>query len=491
MFGRRTFIRGGGALLGAAALGGPLQGFVVRQALAADGIPLEPAGLGRGGYGPLSPSSPVTGGPSLLALPDGFRYAAFGIEGSPLTDGAPTPKAHDGMAAFQVGANTVRLVRNHESKTGSHWSEGFGDPAKRYDPIAGGGTTTLEVVGIDGVPTLVKSFVSLNGTLANCAGGPVGMSWLSCEETVDNTTPFVEDGEGRDHRGSNGWTKQHGYVFEVPALSDDHHPAVPLKAMGRFFHEAVALGRDGVIYETEDSSLSGFYRFLPASAGNLAAGGRLQMLRVEISPQLDTRTQQTIGRAMACDWVEIATPFVDSDDWARDSVFQQGFAQGGARFTRCEGVWTSPVDGSIFFTATNGGEAGAGQIWHYEPVSANGGLLRLFYESPGIAALSGPDNLTVSNRGGVVLCEDGDKSAARPGVGKTTQFLRGLTPEGRIFDFAYNDMNDQEFAGACFAELAGIGQVMFVNIQGPSRLPDPEVPSHTFAIWGPWHLGAL
>ena len=47
--------------------------------------------------------------------------------------------------------------------------------------------------------------------------------------------------------------------------------AEPLKAMGRFVHEAIAVDPEsGIVYETEDRKRSGFYRFLPKTAGKLA-----------------------------------------------------------------------------------------------------------------------------------------------------------------------------------------------------------------------------
>ena len=127
---------------------------------------------------------------------------------------------------------------------------------------------TVEVeVRPDGEAELKTQFVSLAGTFVNCAGGetPWG-SWLTCEETTASTG------------------MPHGYVFEVPA--DGFGDPTPIRDMGRFSHEAVAIDPfTGYVYETEDagaslmgffgaSSKSGFYRFVPNVSGRLAAGGR-------------------------------------------------------------------------------------------------------------------------------------------------------------------------------------------------------------------------
>jgi secreted PhoX family phosphatase len=104
--------------------------------------------------------------------------------------------------------------------------------------------------------------------------------------------------------------------------------------------------------------------------------------------------------------------------------------------SRLEGCWYG--DRSIFFHATNGGDAGRGQVWQYRPSGADAGELTLVFESPAADVLDSPDNVTVSPRGGIVICEDGSGE----------QYIRGLTRDGRIFDFAKNLANNDEFAGA-------------------------------------------
>jgi secreted PhoX family phosphatase len=88
-----------------------------------------------------------------------------------------------------------------------------------------------------------------------------------------------------------------------------------------------------------------------------------------------------------------------------------------------------------------------------------------------------PDNITVSPRGGIVMCEDGAGD----------QFIRGLTRDGRIFDFARNLLNRTEFAGACFSPD---GRTLFLNIMGSTSDAGKEK-GVTLAIRGPWTDGAL
>ena len=97
----------------------------------------------------------------------------------------------------------------------------------------------------------------------------------------------------------------------------------------------------------------------------------------------------------------------------------------------------------------------------------------LLFDSPGKDVLDLPDNITVSpRRKSVLLCEDstGDN------------FLRGLTQDGQLFDFALNRFPGafgDEFAGATFSPNT---QTLFVNLQATGV---------TYAIWGPWERGLL
>jgi secreted PhoX family phosphatase len=250
-------------------------------------------------------------------------------------------------------------------------------------------------------------------------------------------------------------------------------------------HEAVAVDpATGIVYLTEDRTFSpgsdslpgaGFFRFLPNQPGDLSSG-RLQMLALKGRPRYDSTTGQHPGRPLPVTWVDIDDP--DPANAASDSsaVFRQGLAKGGTIFQRLEGCWYG--DGSIFFNATSGGDAGAGQVWQYRPRGNSGGQLILVFESPSPAVLDAPDNIVVTPRGGLILCEDGLDDE---------QFLRGLTQRGEIFDFALNTDNDTEFAGACFSPD---GQYLFVNIFGDSTRPYSSF-GKTFAIWGPWEDGAL
>jgi secreted PhoX family phosphatase len=460
-----------------------------------------------GGYGPLNPVADLRDGAMRIALPSGFKYRSFSHAGEMMSDGHLVPLAHDGMAVFNMRSGTFRLVRNHEDRN----APGAGSTAvdgNAYDPFAGGGTTTLVVNPF--TRELERDFISLCGTTVNCAGGetPWG-TWITCEETNAGTP--------------SGWGKQHGYSFDVPARANGTVPAVAIPDMGRFSHEACAVDpKTWIVYETEDNgSNSGLYRFLANKPGVLVRGGRLQMLAVDGMPNYDTRTGQTVGTKLPVTWVDIADP--DPPGTSSTAVFNQGFAVGGARFARLEGCWWG--NGALYFAATSGGNAELGQVWEYRPDHDDDdwddddhdwhrsrgrgrgrrrghGTLALIFESGGPTELDSPDNVAVSPQGAILLCEDGDED----------QYLRGLTVDGEIFDFALNLETEHEWAGATFAvadphwndrKIRGrhspLGSrsdrtTLFVNRQGATGGSNPPSPGNegmTFAIWGPWRRGAL
>jgi uncharacterized protein len=445
-------------------------------ALGAAGLALSPlaellafAGQSRDveapGYGPLRPVRDLATGLPLLRLPKGFSYRSFGWTDQPLSDGTPTPPAHDGMGVLRVRGDVATLVRNHEVVRARG---AFGPAGAHYDPACGGGTVTFDFDLVRGEPLAARP--SLSGTMQNCGGGttPWG-TWLSCEEYV---SAAGQPSATRD--GPRALARDHGFVFEVPA--DGTSDAVPRAGLGQFRHEAATVhAASGVVYLTEDMEpLAGFYRFVPERRGDLARG-ELQMLKCP--RRSDLRAGLRPGETMDVEWVPIEHPqrgWVDGDV---RGVQRQGLAQGAARFTRLEGCIAT--DDEVFFTATNGGDAACGQVFAYRPAQQQ---LVLVYESPAPETLDYPDNVVVSPRGGLVVCQDSKQAS---------QHLYGLTRGGELFAFARNnvmldgfrgfagDFRGAEWAGACFSPD---GHWLFANIYRPG---------FTVAITGPWRDGLI
>ena len=409
----------------------------------------------------------------ILDLPAEFSYQIISRHGDRMDDGFFVPHRADGMATFPGPDGATILVRNHEVSIDADRQEGpfRGDESLRtrlsraqtYDvdgdgiPCPGGTTT---IVYNTQAQRVERQFLSLVGTERNCAGGPTPWNtWITCEETVRRA------GDNCEHN--------HGYPFEVPATAEPHLATPePIKAMGRFNHEAVAVDpASGIVYQTEDRGDGLIYRYIPDEPGQLLNGGRLQALVVTDRPSLDTRNwdDQTVapGAPMAVRWIDLDD--IQSPD---DDLRHRGFDAGAARFARGEGMWYSE-GGAIFFACTNGGRIRKGQIWKYTPSPQEGtsyetddpGTLELFVEPNDGGLIDNADNLTVSPWGDLIVCEDGSGE----------QFLVGITPEGKFYKFAHNAMdNDSEMAGATFSPD---GSTFFINIQHAGL---------TLAITGPW-----
>ena len=493
---RRRVLRAG-ALLGASSFAELLR---LRDAHAA---PAEQTGP----YGVLGPVRDLATGLELLQLPAGFRYRSYAWTGDALDDGTPCPGNHDGMAVLTSRAGVhdgeIVLVRNHER---GDVADPIAAPAQ-YDTALvqgkrpGGGTTTLRFRGRD----FVGARQSLGGTLWNCAGGPTPWgTWLTCEETLADRT----------HQGG----RRHGYVFEVRA-EPRATTGAPIVAMGRFAHEAVAIDpRTNYAYLTEDQrNACTLYRFVPddrsGTPGAYEKGGRLQAARVIGQPNADLRAP-TPGTTLALEWIDIADPDaapvrinqpgagpqLPEASGRADEVsgpFWQAWERGALRMARGEGIWQR--DGTLYVVDTTAGSNAAGQrghgrgaVWQLDP---RNDTLRALFVPASTQEASNPDNITLSPRGGVLLCEDNDGAPEEAARGTR---LIGLTMRGAPYVFARNnvvldearlrtagkrvaprDYRAGEFAGACFDPR---GRVLFVNIQWPGI---------TVAIWGPWSRGPL
>jgi uncharacterized protein len=440
---RRSFLHHSGIVLAAGSMSSVIASRSVARASTKGAFP---------GYGELVPDPA-----GLLDLPAGFRYRMFSREGDALTGGGVVPASHDGMAAFSASVFGTWLVRNHELNLDDIAEDGLTPVAQvaghSYDPEAVGGTTTL-LVSPRG--QLVSHKISLSGTLDNCAGGatPWG-SWLTCEETFETLA------------------KPHGYVFEVDPWRGGN-PA-PIRAMGRFEHEAVAFAGDGSALLTEDAAgpFGCIYRFEPnarlGGRGSLHAGGTLRAMAIQ-GVNADLSEIDRAGTVLDVRWVEV--PNADPGDQDTPTR-EQAIGKGATPIHKAEGAWRGH-DGCLWFTSSYADGPGAdeaddvsaaahaGQIWRYDPRKET---MQLVVQFPHGSPFDGPDNITVGPHGFALVCTDGEDD----------NWLLAIDERGQVFPFARNASTDDEFAGATFSPD---GRTLFANIQG--------APALTFAITGPW-----
>ncbi|WP_028659783.1 alkaline phosphatase PhoX [Nocardioides insulae] len=434
------------------------------------------------------PFPPLVDDPDgILALADGFSYAIVTTAGvTSLDSGEKTPGAHDGNAVFS-SRGRYRLIQNHEQGGGAT----YGVPHLEgtvYDPgaLAAGGCT---VITTDARGRNLGEFVAISGTVDNCAGGPTPWgSWLTCEETEDRAGTTWE---GEDGAATGTYQKDHGYVFEV--FQDGRTLPEPIKAFGRFAHEALAIDADRThvfLSEDADGPNGLFYRWTAPRGYRLRAGiaeqlgdrsGRLEAMRIHlpdgsILPDVAYLTSAQLGLPFRVTWAEVP----DRD--ARTTSTREQFADGEiTRGRKFEGVWGT--DKGVYVVNSYAWEDGDlpadavphdGMVWFYDYEEETISLVTYFphqltAETEEAAAyddltFDGPDNVTVTPWGSLVLAEDG--------VGAS--HVLAAVPYGPAQAIARNMLNDSEFTGPVFSED---GKVLFVNMQDPG---------YTLAITGPW-----
>ena len=458
---RRSFVKRSGVVGGGLVAAGPLGALASRA-----------AGQGSSeGYGPL-----VNKGD--LWLPADFDYQVISRQGDLMSDGQPTPGIFDGMGAYPGPDDTTILIRNHENRERSGEQKVITSPGLEYNSAAFGGNTKLRVRRAGDTYEVVEDFAILGGTSTNCAGGLRSPHiWITCEEVVKRL---------------NG--KKHGYIFEIDARASGPVPAVPVPQAGRRAHEA-AIERAGIIYMTEDRGLESdpehgtigacFYRYSPNGSGGgtplAETSGPLEALKIRGEFHANMDTGRVTGKAYPVKWVPVPEPDHEDDtDQRRDRV--PGFTpnriqaqdNGAAYFDRQEGMWAGPGGAKIYFDCTTGGAQNLGQVWEYDPGRET---ITLIYESTDSARLENPDNVViVPQTKDILLCEDSDGE----------QFVRGVTRDGKIYDFAKSGANETEFCGACFHPDH---RTLYLNQQG-ERGSLPDGPSDgqavTYAIYGPF-----
>jgi secreted PhoX family phosphatase len=123
-----------------------------------------------------------------------------------------------------------------------------------------------------------------------------------------------------------------------------------------------------------------------------------------------------------------------------------------ASFARNSDGSAAQHDGQVWFIDTDG-ETIELKLWFaYTPLDQD--------TDP-----DGPDNITVSPFGGVMIAEDGDGR----------NHLVGATEDGQTYFLARNELpGDSEFTGPTFSTDE---RILFANVQSPG---------HVFAIQGPF-----
>jgi hypothetical protein len=203
----------------------------------------------------------------------------------------------------------------------------------------------------------------------------------------------------------------------------------------------------------------------------------------------DMRGRFPVGEPWRVSWVDVEDPQqgITLETGEGDAVVKRSCAAGASPFISLEGCIAQHTDRgtSIIFTAKAGGRVDSGSIFAYSPATET---IQLVLDSPGHDTISGPDNITISPRGSLVICEDRTISQT------AAQSLLGLTSQGQLFRFCQvNPRLEGHHVGfrlsstALLSEWAGAsfsldGEWLFCNLYRPGL---------TIAITGPWQEGLI
>ena len=240
-------------------------------------------------------------------------------------------------------------------------------------------------------------------------------------------------------------------------------------------------GRRVTIYLTEDAGNPNglLYRWKPPAAALPLGKGVLRTLPGDAGA-LDAMTATTLAGAHVPDLSVATVPGTTyrvawvtvPDRDARTTSTRKQLAGGAVtRSRKFEGMWWG--DGGAYvvcsFARFSDGSAAQhdGQIWFCDPLVQTIELKLRFAYTPADqdGDPDGPDNITVSAYGGLIIAEDGDGAS----------HLVGSTERGEAFFFARNeDAAEAEFTGPTFSHDK---KTLFVNVQSPGRV---------FAIQGPF-----
>jgi uncharacterized protein len=345
---RRDVLRHGLAAGGALALAPAL----IRLGPLAEALAAPAAHIGPGPYGPLQPSN-ATG----VQVPAGFTVREIARGQVPVA-GYPWHVFSDASGSMPLPDGGWLFASNSEV------------------PSPGESQGGASVIRFDRDGNAQDAYRILSGTRSNCGGGvtPWG-TWLSGEEVDD------------------------GLVWEADMTGQK--PAVARPALGVFAHEYSVTHDDRRIYQTEDQSGGGFYRFTPAKWGDLSKG------------VLEIATLRPDG---VVEWRPVPDPSA-----ASTPVRQQ--VPAASKLARPEGLCIHRATGLVYFT-----ESSAGRVFQYDPTTETWEKIHAEADFPN-PILTDTDNIAVSELSrDLFVCEDaGDLDICL------------ITPDGEVSRFVHLD----------------------------------------------------
>jgi len=206
-----------------------------------------------------------------------------------------------------------------------------------------------------------------------------------------------------------------------------------------------------------------------------------------VLPDVAYLTSAQLGRPFRVTWIEV--PDRDAVSMPVRTQFANGTVTRGKKF---EGVWSNGTGAYIVNSFAFGSSdlppdalKHDGMVWYYDYSDETITLVTYFPHNPAAETegpfpafsdlqFDGPDNVTVTPWGTLVLAEDGVRAS----------HVLSSVPGGPTYAIARNQVvNGTSNGASTYSEFTGPtfspdGKILFVNIQAPGI---------TLAITGPWH----